>query len=97
MQSLKLEAAADTALKEQQKGVAHGHGSSDWASAGEAGVQAGAPAQSALPGVVYNADILRWHLAKDKFLDIQTDCCRAAVPQTGLYSCGSSRGSDWVH
>lgn len=52
VQSLKLEAAADTALKEQQKGVAKGHSSSDWASAGGFGVQANASAQN-LPCPVF--------------------------------------------
>ena len=51
VQSLKLEAAADAAFKEQQKGVAKGHGSSDWASAGEFKVQADASAQGAVPGL----------------------------------------------
>ena len=51
VQSLKLEAAADAAFREQQKGVAKGHGSSDWASAGEFEVQADASAQVAVPGL----------------------------------------------
>ena len=80
VQSLTLEAAADTAFKEQQKGVAKGHGSCDWASAGECGVQPDASAQFAMPGLFQCSGILEWHLVQDKCLNIQIGCCRAAVP-----------------
>ena len=80
VESLKLEAAADSAFKEQQKGVAKGHSTTDWASAGDFGVQVDASAPCAISGLFHSSSIAKWHLVEGRCLDMQMCYCRAGVP-----------------